>query len=169
MLTLRNNVIQPVMADLASVHRHHAFVSFSLPFEKDSFRAIRGAPVLTLWIKVHTDKKKHDKPGGSVDAQLIAYLYDLEDRARARLITCGPVTLYQPQAMDQWVKVSIPLRLAAYNIPAGHRLALGIGTKDRLYRSAGSDWGGIHVEILSRTRKGSLSSLVVPLEKKGME
>jgi predicted alpha/beta hydrolase len=62
---------------------------------------------------------------------LVAYLYDTDDWGGGRLITHAPVSwLAATEALD------VALPAVAYDVPAGHRLALVIDTADPLYLQA---------------------------------
>jgi hypothetical protein len=62
---------------------------------------------------------------------LNAYLYDVDDKNIGKLITHGTFTRYEASAIAS----TIPLELlvAAYDVPAGHRIAVAIDTRDPLY------------------------------------
>lgn len=66
----------------------------------------------------------------------VAYLYDVDAGGTGRLITYAPQTL---RDVRTGVALPVDLRLhtTAYDLPAGHRLALVIDTKDFRYMDAG--------------------------------
>jgi predicted acyl esterase len=64
------------------------------------------------------------------DGTLVAYLYDMDALGGAKLVTHVPYTggiAGQPHTAE------IAFPATAYNVPAGHRLALVVDTKDPLY------------------------------------
>lgn len=84
---------------------------------------IRGTPSVSLRVQPHYNK-----------VQLIAYLYDVDAWGTSKLITHGVITL--PDA--NWgakVRVDFDMITTAYDVPAGHRLAIAIDTKDPYYKS----------------------------------
>jgi putative CocE/NonD family hydrolase len=103
---------------LPSVNRLNAAV-----WESDSLpdgAAIRGTGALHLAF------------GGSPSqGTVVAYLYDTDVRGTGRLITQVPATWLAPAA-----DLDIRLPAVAYDVPAGHHLALVVDTKDPLYFDA---------------------------------
>ncbi|MCO7227500.1 CocE/NonD family hydrolase [Pleionea sp. CnH1-48] len=89
--------------------------------EVSSKMKLRGIPK----IKVHV------KPSSS-KMQLNAYLYDVAPNGTGTLITHGPVTLHNANAGSTQT-VEWELVATAYDIPAGHRVAVAIDTFDILY------------------------------------
>lgn len=87
----------------------------------DETMAIRGIPKLHLNIK--PSKSKY---------QMIAYLYDVDALGVGKLITHGPITDYEAQA-GKVQAVDLELVATAYDVPAGHKVALVIDTFDLLY------------------------------------
>jgi predicted acyl esterase len=67
------------------------------------------------------------RPAGTV----VAYLYDVNALGFGKLFSHAPVTWQSSPAT-----VDLPLQVTAYDIPAGHRLALVMDTKDPLYFDA---------------------------------
>ncbi|AEV84289.1 acyl esterase [Actinoplanes sp. SE50] len=81
---------------------------------------VRGVPHLHVSLT-------SSRPAGTV----IAYLYDVNALGVSRLFSHAPVTWHgSPTVLD------LPLQVTAYNLPAGHRLALVVDTKDPLYFDA---------------------------------
>jgi predicted acyl esterase len=103
---------------LPSVNRNNGSVweSGTLP----GGAAIRGMPKLHLGISAPQGK-------GTV----VGYLYDVDFTDTGRLIADAPVTWLSPANS---VDVSFPA--TAYDVPAGHRLALVVDTVDALYLGA---------------------------------
>jgi predicted acyl esterase len=109
--------IQPTVL-LSTINRRNAGVWVSDPFPGGD--AIRGCPKLHLTINP-------SRPQGT----LIAYLYDTDALGIARLITHEPITwLAATHTLD------LTFQATAYDVPAGHRLALVLDTADPLYLDA---------------------------------
>lgn len=64
--------------------------------------------------------------------QLVAYLYDVDSWGTGKLITHAPVTLYNAKAGKRQT-VEFELVTTAYDVPAGHKLAVALDTFDLLY------------------------------------
>ncbi|GII21905.1 CocE/NonD family hydrolase [Planosporangium mesophilum] len=112
-LTALTGVQQTVA--LGTVSRRYGGVWLSDPFAAGG--AIRGRPRLHLTITSLV-------PTGT----LVAYLYDVDALGVGRLVTHEPITwLSAPSTLD------LQMQATAYNVPAGHRLALVLDTKDPLY------------------------------------
>jgi hypothetical protein len=103
---------------LPSVNRLNAGVweSEALP----DGAAIRGIGALHLAIS-----------GTDSHGTLVAYLYDTDIFGTGRLIAHTPVTWLAPTAV-----LDVRLPAIAYDVPAGHHLALVVDTKDPLYFDA---------------------------------
>jgi hypothetical protein len=112
----------PPVVWLPSVNRINAGVWESDPLPGGA--AIRGIGALHLAL---------DTPPSQ--GTLVAYLYDSDGYGTARLITHTPVTWLAPSAV-----LDVPLPAIAYDVPAGHHLALVVDTKDPLYFDVNS-WG----------------------------
>lgn len=82
---------------------------------------IRGIPELSVFVKPT-----------SRYYQLNAYLYDLAPNGVGTLITHGPMTQYQASA-HQKVRVDWEMVATAYDLPAGHKIAIAFDTVDPLY------------------------------------
>ncbi|GLQ32526.1 CocE/NonD family hydrolase [Litoribrevibacter albus] len=87
----------------------------------DQTMKLRGIPKLKL--NIQPSKSKY---------QMVAYLYDVDSVGIGRLITHAPLTDYEA-AEDRRQTVDLNLVAAAYDVPAGHRVALVIDTFDLLY------------------------------------
>ncbi len=102
-------------SDVRSIHFDSGYLGSKMK--------IRGTPSVTLQIQ-----PKHNQ------AQLVAYLYDMDLLGTGKLITHGVITL--PQAISgKKITVDFDLVTTAYDIPRGHRLVLAIDTKDPQYKS----------------------------------
>ncbi|NVK88358.1 MAG: CocE/NonD family hydrolase [Gammaproteobacteria bacterium] len=83
--------------------------------------AIRGIPKLSINLSSYSSKW-----------QLNAYLYDVDRFGVGTLITHGPITRYAAPT-HQRLTVDWNLVASAYDVPAGHKIALAIDTADALY------------------------------------
>lgn len=72
----------------------------------------------------------------------IAYLYDVDSTGKGRLLTHAPYTL-RDVTPGTPIPVSLRLHGTAYDVPAGHRLALAIDTKDFRYMDGGKPGGSL--------------------------
>ena len=109
----------PVLTSIPFISRVNGIV-----FETgrlDESMAIRGIPKLHLNVK--PSKSQY---------QMVAYLYDVDAFGIGKLITHGPLTDYDAAA-GQVQSVDLELVAAAYDVPAGHKVALVIDTFDLLY------------------------------------
>ncbi|MER5866372.1 CocE/NonD family hydrolase [Kitasatospora sp. NPDC002040] len=68
---------------------------------------------------------------------LVAYLYDVDALGVGRLITHAPYTFLDHPAP---FTADFPLQATAYDVPAGHRLALVVDTVDPLYITHNPAW-----------------------------
>ncbi len=102
-------------SDVRSIHFDSGYLGSKMK--------IRGAPSVTLQIQ-----PKHGQ------AQLVAYLYDMDWLGTGKLITHGVITLPNAQSGKK-ITVDFDLVTTAYDIPKGHRLVLAIDTKDPQYQS----------------------------------
>ena len=82
---------------------------------------LRGIP--KLHVNVEPSKSKY---------QMIAYLYDVDSVGIGRLITHGPLTDYTAKEGETQT-VDMELVATAYDVPAGHKVALVVDTFDLLY------------------------------------
>ncbi|WP_433303468.1 S15 peptidase family protein [Actinoplanes sp. CA-030573] len=109
----------PPMVWLPAVSRRDAGVWVSGAAPAGGWR-VRGVPHLHAPVT-------SSSPAGTV----IAYLYDLDASGVGKLFSHAPVTWpSSPTTVD------LPLQVTAYDVPAGHRLALVADTKDPLYLDA---------------------------------
>ena len=60
-----------------------------------------------------------------------AYLYDVDHKNIGKLITHGTFSRYETSASA--TTLPLELLIAAYDVPAGHRIAVAIDTRDPLY------------------------------------
>jgi putative CocE/NonD family hydrolase len=109
----------PPMVWLPAVSRHDAGVWVSDAAPAGGWK-VRGVPRLHLPVT-------SSQPTGTV----IAYLYDLDAAGFGRLFSQAPFTWLHGSTT-----VDLALQVTAYDLPAGHRLALVIDTKDPLYFDA---------------------------------
>ena len=96
----------------------------SIAYESQKFsslRKIRGSADLKLHVSLSRSK-----------GQVIAYLYDVDKWGKAKFITHGFKTFWDAEA-GEIMEINIPLVSTAYDIPAGHHLALVIDTGDMMY------------------------------------
>jgi len=96
----------------------------SVAWESSAFstvKKIRGGSELKLRLSLTFGK-----------GQIIVYLYDVDKWGNATYITHGFHTFWDatPGAV---MDISVPVMTTAYDIPAGHRLAMVIDTSDPLY------------------------------------
>jgi hypothetical protein len=82
--------------------------------------AIRGIPRLHLTV-----------PSAPATGTLVAYLYDVDWTGTGRLVAQAPATWLAPTA-----SLDAALPATAYDVPAGHSLALVLDTADPLYLDA---------------------------------
>jgi X-Pro dipeptidyl-peptidase C-terminal non-catalytic domain len=87
--------------------------------------AIRGIPRLYLRLR-----------SAPAAGTVVGYLYDEDALGTGRLVTNAPVSW--TASVDD---VAAEFPVTAYDVPAGHRLALVLDTRDPLYRDANS---GVH-------------------------
>ena len=107
----------PPTAWLPAVNRLNAGVWVSDPLA--STGQIRGIPKMRLTLTPT-----------AADGTIVCYLYDVDGLGTGRLITHVPWTGGQAGA-DRTIDLKFPA--TAYNVPAGHRLALIMDTEDSLY------------------------------------
>jgi predicted acyl esterase len=119
----------PPLVWLPSVDRRYAGVWQSDPFPAGL--AVRGVPTLHLTVRPY-------RPAGTV----IAYLYDIDAAGVGRLVTHAPVTWLTAHGS---FTVDLPLQVTAYDLPAGHRLALVADTRDPLYLDENATGGPLQL------------------------
>jgi predicted acyl esterase len=116
---------------LPSIFRRDAGVWLSDPYPGGL--RVRGIPRLHLGLA-------SAGPTGTV----IAYLYDTDAAGFGRLVSHAPVSWVDRGGVDQGGvdrggvagAVDLPMQVTAFDLPAGHRLALVLDTKDPLYLDA---------------------------------
>ncbi|BCJ47455.1 hypothetical protein GCM10010168_18130 [Actinoplanes ianthinogenes] len=110
--------IPPIVA-LPAVSRRNAGVWLSAAAPAAGWK-VRGVPQLHAPLT-------SSNPTGTI----IAYLYDVNALGIGKLFSHAPITWHGTGAT-----VDLPLQVTAYDVPAGHRLALVVDTKDPLYLDA---------------------------------
>ena len=114
---MNSHLGMPVKTNLKKeVNPQQAIVYQSGAFTKT--QRILGMPQVKLWIA----------PSES-EMQLVAYLYDVDQKGVGTLLTKGPITLYN-QTPGSLVEVSIELTALAHDLKSGHSLALGLDTEE---------------------------------------
>ncbi|MFB7476543.1 CocE/NonD family hydrolase [Kitasatospora sp. NPDC056184] len=111
-------------------------------------RRIRGAARLRL--AVGTDE-------GDA-ASLVAYLFDLAPDGSARIITHEPLTVTGLSTGTERT-VDWTLQPAAYDLRDGHRLALVVNSRDRLYSFVGSEGSTTRTTVTSLSGEEALLEL----------
>ncbi|MEV8456468.1 CocE/NonD family hydrolase [Streptomyces sp. NPDC052095] len=91
-------------------------------------RRVRGAAGLRLTVRVEEGDA----------ATLVAYLFDVAPDGTARIITHEPLTV-TGLAPGTDRNVDWTLQPAAYDLADGHRLALAVNSRDRLYAFTGTE------------------------------
>ncbi|WP_017973029.1 CocE/NonD family hydrolase [Actinopolyspora halophila] len=133
----------PVGVSLPLVDREDAAVWATEPYSEEVM--VSGAPRLSVTATPSAES-----------VSLFAHLYDVGPAGNGSLISRKPVTLRDGRPGVQRL-VEVSLRPTAWEVPAGHRLALVIDTVDTRYRdesSAGT--------VTFGSSKGSPASLRVP-------
>ncbi|MFB7926620.1 CocE/NonD family hydrolase C-terminal non-catalytic domain-containing protein, partial [Streptomyces sp. NPDC056081] len=89
-------------------------------------RRIRGAARIELTVRVEEGDA----------ATLVAYLFDVDPDGNARIITHEPLTI---TGLDTGTDRTVDwtLQPAAHDLADGHRLALVVNSRDRLYAFTG--------------------------------
>lgn len=114
----------PVVKLLTLVDRRYAAM-YMTDFLTSTTR-LRGSPQIKFW------STPHSKP-----QQLVAYLYDTDIFAKGTLISHGVISERDPSTKTH--QVTLDLNIAAYDVPAGHRLVLVIDSRDPLYTNYASE------------------------------
>ncbi|MFI8993572.1 alpha/beta fold hydrolase [Streptomyces sp. NPDC053542] len=109
----------PPMASLPLLPRSAAAVWQSAPYETQ--QRVRGTA------KVHTTVTSTAESGTAV-----AHLYDVGPLGTGRLVTHAPFTFHGKQPGKPFA-MGLDLFSTAYDVPAGHRLALVVDSADPLY------------------------------------
>jgi len=109
----------PPMASMPFLPRRHAAVWQSEKYK--SAQRVRGTT------KLHTTVASNKESG-----TLVAYLYDVGPLGLGKLVSNAPYT-FHGQTPGKPFGVDLELFSTAYDVPAGHRLALVVDTVDPLY------------------------------------
>ncbi|WP_283235228.1 CocE/NonD family hydrolase C-terminal non-catalytic domain-containing protein [Pseudoalteromonas citrea] len=107
---------------------------------------IRGNPSVSLYVQPHTEQ-----------AQIVAYLYDMNVLGTAKLITHGVYTLPKAEA-GEVIKLDIEMATTAYDVPQGHRVVLALDTQYPQYKKPTSRAYYIDIEY----GNGRESELAIP-------
>ncbi|MFE3502022.1 CocE/NonD family hydrolase [Kitasatospora sp. NPDC059160] len=110
---------QPPTVLVPLLDREAAAVRQSEPYERGL--SVRGA------VRVHTTVT-----GSAPQGTAVAYLYDVDALGVGRLIAHAPQS-WSGRTAGQSFPLDVTLFPTAYDLPAGHRLALVLGTRDGLY------------------------------------
>ncbi|MEV6314428.1 alpha/beta fold hydrolase [Streptomyces sp. NPDC051776] len=94
----------------------------------DTQQRVRGT------VKLHTTVTSTERSGTA-----IAYLYDVGPLGVGKLITTAPHT-FHGQTPGEPFGLDLELYSTAYDVPAGHRLALVVDTVDPLYAEHNPSW-----------------------------
>lgn len=113
-------------------------------------RRIRGTATVRLSVRSSVDA-----------ATVIAYLYDVAPDGTARIITHEPCTA-TGLAPEADTTITWRLQAASYDLPAGHRLALVVNSRDPLYSYAGSDLPALTTTTVASV-SGNEARLDLPL------
>jgi predicted acyl esterase len=111
--------LSPVIANMKKLDGRYALVYVTTPFITDSI--IAGIPSLSLSVTPSMP-----------DAQVIAYLYDVNLFGKGTLLTNSAWTLRDVNP-GKSVKLNFDFRILAYRIPKYHRLALVLDTHDERF------------------------------------
>ena len=139
------------------IDRKHAAVFLSAPLA--SSLQLRGVPQATLTVAVSGSGSKQ----GNIAAQMIAYLYDVDEKGVGTLMSFGPVTLFGEPPEN--LVVQVPMRMTACNVDAGHRIGLVVGTEDPLYGLKASTWRHDTLTVRSQGNDGTKAVISVPVLK----
>ncbi|GAA2807411.1 CocE/NonD family hydrolase [Kitasatospora aburaviensis] len=116
---LDQNLHRPPTVVVPLLARPAAAVRQSQPYPQGL--AVRGAA------RLHTSVT-----ASSPDGTAVAYLYDVDALGVGRLISHGPQS-WTGRTPGRPFPLDVTLFATAYDVPAGHRLALVLGTRDALY------------------------------------
>ncbi len=108
--------LNPVTLNMNKLDGRYALVYVTIPFISESI--IAGIPSLSLSVTPSMP-----------DAQIIAYLYDVNMLGKGTLLTHSAWTLRDVKP-GKSVKLNFKFRILAYRIPRHHRLALVLDTHD---------------------------------------
>ena len=104
---------------------------------------LRGIPKMNLRLKP-----------SQAQAQAVAYLYDVDALGNGTLITRGARTLHFASP-GQVTDFPIEFVATAYDVPAGHRVAVVIDTRDSLYSHPSHGYLDMHF-VFDATRAATL-------------
>ena len=135
----------PVIASLPLVARYQG-----IWFESNRLSA-------PMKIRGNTNVKLQMEPQQS-QAQLVAYLYDMDLLGTGTLITHAPYTLPASQP-GKTIEIDFDLVTTAYDLPAGHKLVLAIDTKDINYSKPPEDTFKVEFKFNGKKQ----SSITVPV------
>jgi predicted acyl esterase len=110
----------PVRKKISRIDLERAAVYVSSRLEDDA--RLRGSPRIQLQLAAH-----------KTPLQLVAYLYDVDRWGSGTLISHGVYSRRTGQEAAS--RVNLDLGVIAYDLKAGHRLALAIDTRDPLYEN----------------------------------
>jgi predicted acyl esterase len=136
----------PITKQLTKVDRRHAALYMTEKFNRVT--RLRGAPQVRLWSAPHHTSQ-----------QMVVYLYDSDPWAKGTLITHGVVSARAANGRSR--EVVVDLNIAAYDIPAGHRLVLVVDTRDPLYSNYAKEKYPVQL-IQAGTRLTELALPLVP-------
>lgn len=135
LLSLFNNKVSIEGLDITHVDKRFGIL-FPVSVPVTQTLSICGVPQVHLNLELISPVKTNEL----VTGQLIIYLYDVNPKHRARLISFAPITFYRDFTFNQAQNLLVSLRFAAYQLPRNHYLALGIGTEDPLFQSSDLRW-----------------------------
>lgn len=139
------------------IDRTHAAVFLSTPLA--SALQLRGVPQATMTVSVSGSGSNQ----GNIAAQMVAYLYDVDEKGVGTLMSFGPVTLFGDPPEN--ITIKMPMRMSAYNVAQGHRIGLVIGTEDPLYGLKASTWRHNTLTVRSQSADGVKAVISVPVLK----
>jgi predicted acyl esterase len=147
----------PLLSDLASAHinlnvhkwiraidKRHGAVYLSEPLASSG--RLRGSPRVSFWLAPHDTAQ-----------QAVVYLYDVNGYGIGSMITHGVMT--EHEARSEVGMVSLELNVNAFDIPAGHRIAVAIDSTDPFYLAP---QGGPYRVALSHGESGA-TTLELPI------
>lgn len=147
----------PLLSDLASAHinlnvhkwihaidKRHGAVYLSEPLAARG--RLRGAPRVSFWLAPHDTAQ-----------QAVVYLYDVNRYGIGTMITHGVMT--EHEARGEVGMVSLELNVNAFDIAAGHRIAVAIDSTDPFYRAP---QGGRYRVALSHGQAG-VTTIELPI------
>ncbi|MGW6918268.1 alpha/beta fold hydrolase [Kitasatospora sp. NPDC054939] len=139
----------PKRYELAKFERSQLLVWSTDPLtgQDGTARRIRGAATVRLGVG-----------STSETTTLVAYLFDVAPDGTARIITHEPYTA-KGLPRDANGTLSWQLQPASYDLPTGHRLALVVNSRDKLYSFDGTDGSTITIGAPG----GSDAGLELPL------